>query len=59
MLGLGSAWKQGHLLNDLKSLDMDVVAISETKISGVHSLGPLFDDYEIFSTLVFLRRVEV
>lgn len=38
------------MLNDLRSLDLDVVAINETRISNVRPLGPIFDDYEIFSS---------
>lgn len=40
---LGSASKQGHLFNDLRSLDLDVAANSETRIS-------IFEDYEFSSS---------
>lgn len=46
--GLGSVWKQGHLSNDLRSLDLDVATISEARISGKHVLVSIFEDYEIF-----------
>ncbi len=49
--GLGSAWKQGHLLNDLRSLNMDVVAITETRISDTRALAPIFDDFEVHASL--------
>lgn len=39
--GLGSTWKQGHLLNNLRSLDLDVATISETRISGKHDLASI------------------
>ena len=49
--GLKSPWKQGRLLNDLRSFGMDVVAVSETRISDTHDFAPTFDDYEIFASL--------
>lgn len=50
MCGLGSAWKQGHVLNNLRSLDLDFAATSETKISGEHVSAPVFKDYIVFSS---------
>lgn len=47
---LRSPWKQGRLLNDLRSLDLNVVAVSETRISGAHDLVSIFDDYEIYAS---------
>lgn len=39
------AWKQGHLLNNFRFLDLDEIAISETKYSGKHALASIFEDY--------------
>lgn len=47
--GLESVWKQGHLDNDLKSLDLDMTTINETRISRKHPLAFLFEDYDVFS----------
>ena len=49
--GLRYPWKQGRLLNDLRSFDMDVVAVSETRISDTRLFAPTFDGYEIFAPL--------
>lgn len=43
-----SAWKEGAFLSDLKSLGLDIVAISETRILGAFILTPIFNNYEIF-----------
>ena len=48
--GLWSEWKQGHLLNDLRSLRLDVVAISETRISETSSHALLLNDYEVYAS---------
>lgn len=49
-LGLVSAWKQGHLLNELRPLDLDVAAIRETWISEKHAQASIFENYAIFSS---------
>lgn len=47
---LWSACKQSHSFNDLRSLDLDVVATSEARITGKHALASIFEDYDIFSS---------
>lgn len=49
-MDLDSVRKQGHLLNDLRSLGLDVFAIIETNISGKYALASIFEDYTIFSS---------
>lgn len=39
---LGSPWKLGHLLNDLRLLIMDVVAISEIRLPSQQDVMPIF-----------------
>lgn len=46
--GLGSAWKQGHYVNDLRSPDLDVAAISGTRIPGKQALVSIFKDNDVF-----------
>ena len=48
--GLGLSWKKGHILNDLKSLGIDVVAISETRVANTRAFLPIFGDYEIYAS---------
>lgn len=39
-----------HLLNDPRSLDLDVAATSETKVSRKHALASIFVVYLVFSS---------
>ena len=48
--GLNAPWKQGLLLHDLRSLGIDVLAISETRLSDARRFCPIFGDYEIFAS---------
>lgn len=41
-------WKQGLLLNDLSSLDLDTVAITDTRISQTQTLNLTFGDYKTY-----------
>lgn len=36
--------------NDLKSPDLDVVAISKTRISEKHAVESIFENYKVFSS---------
>lgn len=53
--GLRSVWKYGHLLNDLMLLVLDVISANDTMISDTHDLAPIFDKYEIYSSISQLR----
>lgn len=48
--GLGSTWKPGHRLNDIRHLNLDVTGICETQNAGKYALAIIFEDYEIFSS---------
>lgn len=50
----GSNWKQSHLLNDIRSFDLDVKAINETRISMKYALVTIFKDYGIFLSSALL-----
>lgn len=44
--GLESPWKQGHMLN---KMTVNLVAISETRISDSRDFRSIFSDYEVYS----------
>lgn len=47
--GLGSTWKQSHLHNYVRLLDLDVASINETKIFRKYALASIFENYEVSS----------
>lgn len=51
---LGSPRMQGHPLNNLGLLNVDVVTISKTKISEFH-FEPVFGDYKIYTSPIRLE----
>lgn len=40
-------WKQGYLLNYLRSLSLDEIAANEIRISDTLDLVPIVQDYEM------------
>lgn len=38
-------WKRRRLLNDLKYLELDVIAVNETRISNTRTLALIFNNY--------------
>lgn len=55
----GSPWKQGCLLNDLKSQELDIIAVNETRISNAYALVPMFSRPGMGDGVVVLFRKEL
>lgn len=48
--GLELSWEQGHLLNDLRWLNLYVIAASGIGISDTRILTRIYDNFEIFTS---------